>query len=248
MFQQEIVRLHGYSIQRSVVDRDPRFTSSFLDKVYQKAWEPGSSLYNLFILNTRRQRIVYDFQTLEDMLRIMKGALDGQEIANVELLCWELGRRTYFLRSPEMIEVTNEKVVVARRKLKEAQTLRNLVTPTRTSQSVRSFQPGPFEILDRVGEVSYRLALPPQLSHVHNVFHYQLLRRAESYSNPKQSHEDRTIPLSKILWQESSRSGKPLWETEGSKEHDFLSSFSSMIWVLGDQGKLRKLLVHWFEA
>nr|GEU46514.1 retrotransposon protein, putative, Ty3-gypsy subclass [Tanacetum cinerariifolium] len=29
---------------------------------------------------------------------------------------------------------------------------------------------GPFEILDRVGEVSYRLALPPQLSHVHDLF------------------------------------------------------------------------------
>nr|GFB88017.1 putative reverse transcriptase domain-containing protein [Tanacetum cinerariifolium] len=35
---------------------------------------------------------------------------------------------------------------------------------------------GPFEILHRVGEVSYRLALPPQLSHVHNVFHVSLLR------------------------------------------------------------------------
>nr|GEU99101.1 reverse transcriptase domain-containing protein [Tanacetum cinerariifolium] len=35
---------------------------------------------------------------------------------------------------------------------------------------------GPFEILDRVGEISYRLALPPQLSHVHNVFHISLLR------------------------------------------------------------------------
>nr|GFD10527.1 hypothetical protein [Tanacetum cinerariifolium] len=35
---------------------------------------------------------------------------------------------------------------------------------------------GPFEILDRVGEVSYRLALPPQLSHVHNVFYVSLLR------------------------------------------------------------------------
>nr|GFC57560.1 putative reverse transcriptase domain-containing protein [Tanacetum cinerariifolium] len=34
----------------------------------------------------------------------------------------------------------------------------------------------PFEILERVGEVSYRLALPPQLSHVHNVFHVSLLR------------------------------------------------------------------------
>nr|GFC14906.1 hypothetical protein [Tanacetum cinerariifolium] len=35
---------------------------------------------------------------------------------------------------------------------------------------------GPFEILDRFGEVSYRLALPPQLSHVHDVFHVSLLR------------------------------------------------------------------------
>ncbi|KAD7477216.1 hypothetical protein E3N88_00352 [Mikania micrantha] len=35
---------------------------------------------------------------------------------------------------------------------------------------------GPFKVLERVGEVSYRLALPPQLSHVHNVFHVLLLR------------------------------------------------------------------------
>nr|GFD34974.1 hypothetical protein [Tanacetum cinerariifolium] len=34
----------------------------------------------------------------------------------------------------------------------------------------------PFEILVRVGEVSYRLALPSQLSNVHNVFHVSLLR------------------------------------------------------------------------
>jgi hypothetical protein len=30
---------------------------------------------------------------------------------------------------------------------------------------------GPFQILDRKGEVSYQLELPPQLSDVHNVFH-----------------------------------------------------------------------------
>ncbi|GJS20158.1 retrotransposon protein, putative, ty3-gypsy subclass [Tanacetum coccineum] len=35
---------------------------------------------------------------------------------------------------------------------------------------------GPLEILDLVGEVSYHLALPSQLSHVHNVFHVSLLR------------------------------------------------------------------------
>nr|GEU41945.1 putative reverse transcriptase domain-containing protein [Tanacetum cinerariifolium] len=40
---------------------------------------------------------------------------------------------------------------------------------------------GPFEILDRVGEVSYRLTLPPQLSDVHNVFHVSLLRGYKYY-------------------------------------------------------------------
>nr|GEZ67098.1 hypothetical protein [Tanacetum cinerariifolium] len=85
---------------------------------------------------------------------------------------------------------------------------------------------GPFEILDRVGEVSYRLALPPQLSHVHDVFHVSLLRgykylplhvisypldqiRTElSYVEEPEAILDRqdrvmrkkTIPFVKILW------------------------------------------------
>ena len=36
---------------------------------------------------------------------------------------------------------------------------------------------GPFEILDRVGRVSYKLALPPHLSQVHTVFHISFLRK-----------------------------------------------------------------------
>ncbi|GJS94069.1 putative reverse transcriptase domain-containing protein [Tanacetum coccineum] len=104
--------------------------------------------------------------------------------------------------SPELIEITNEKVAVAKEKLKEARSRqksyadkhrRDLefqvgdrvflkVSPFR---GVKRFgikgklSPrfiGPFEILERIGEVSYRLALPPQLSHVHDVFHVSLLR------------------------------------------------------------------------
>ena len=36
---------------------------------------------------------------------------------------------------------------------------------------------GPFEILERVGTVAYRLALPPSMSGVHEVFHVSMLRR-----------------------------------------------------------------------
>ena len=39
---------------------------------------------------------------------------------------------------------------------------------------------GPYEILERVGPVAYRLALPPELAKLHDVFHVLMLRRYRS--------------------------------------------------------------------
>ena len=36
---------------------------------------------------------------------------------------------------------------------------------------------GPFEILERIGVVAYRLALSPSMSGVHEVFHVSMLRK-----------------------------------------------------------------------
>ena len=36
---------------------------------------------------------------------------------------------------------------------------------------------GPFGILERMGTVAYRLALPPNMSGVHEVFHVSMLRK-----------------------------------------------------------------------
>ena len=36
---------------------------------------------------------------------------------------------------------------------------------------------GPFEILEMVGTVAYRLALPSSMSGVHEVFHFSMLRK-----------------------------------------------------------------------
>ena len=36
---------------------------------------------------------------------------------------------------------------------------------------------GTYEILERIGPMAYRLALPPELNKLHNVFHVSMLRR-----------------------------------------------------------------------
>jgi len=40
---------------------------------------------------------------------------------------------------------------------------------------------GPFEIIEKVGIVAYRIALPPSLSNLHDVFHVSQLRKYVSY-------------------------------------------------------------------
>ena len=100
---------------------------------------------------------------------------------------------------------------------------------------------GPYEILDRIGEVAYRLALPPSLSGVHNVFHVSMLRKYVPdpshilQHEPLQIGEDlsyeeqpvqildrkvkdlrnKSISLVKVLWRNCATE-EATWETEDS--------------------------------
>ncbi|GJZ26677.1 putative nucleotidyltransferase, ribonuclease H [Tanacetum coccineum] len=73
---------------------------------------------------------------------------------------------------------------------------------------------GPFEILERIGEVSYRLALPPQLSHVHDVFHVSLLRGYHYHPLHVASYPFDQSPRY-ILWKNHPER-EATWETEES--------------------------------
>ncbi|KAA0061989.1 pol protein [Cucumis melo var. makuwa] len=98
---------------------------------------------------------------------------------------------------------------------------------------------GPFEILERIGPMAYRLALSPSLSTVHDVFHVSMLRKYvidpshvvnyeplkidENLSYTEQPIEvlarkvkilrNREIPLVKVLWQ-NHRVEEVTWERE----------------------------------
>ena len=43
---------------------------------------------------------------------------------------------------------------------------------------------GPFKVTKQVGPVAYQLALPPELSGVHNVFHVSMLRKTPTEHTP----------------------------------------------------------------
>ena len=97
----------------------------------------------------------------------------------------------------------------------------------------RKFSPRyiePNEILERIGPVAYRIALPPTMSNIHNVFHvFMMHKHAGDPSHviryePLQIREDltyvehlvqvldrryqvlknKTIPLMKVLWRNHS--------------------------------------------
>lgn len=50
---------------------------------------------------------------------------------------------------------------------------------------------GPYEILEIIGMVAFRLALPPELSSIHNVFHVSMIRNYV----PDPSHVFRYEPV-----------------------------------------------------
>ncbi|XP_050113983.1 uncharacterized protein LOC126592327 [Malus sylvestris] len=98
---------------------------------------------------------------------------------------------------------------------------------------------GPYVIIERVGEVAYRLELPPELSKVHNVFHVSMLRHYISDPshvippqpleiNPDLTYDEepvtildwkdkvlrnKTVSLVKVLWRNHSAE-EATWETE----------------------------------
>ena len=115
-------------------------------------------------------------------------------------LCWtEVGESP--ITGPDMIRDTSEKMILIRQRLLTAQSQRKSYADVRRRPlefevrdhvflkvmpkrgvvrfdkhgKLSSIFIGPFAILERIGTVSYRLALSPSMSGVHEVFHVSML-------------------------------------------------------------------------
>ncbi|KAB2626006.1 S ribonuclease [Pyrus ussuriensis x Pyrus communis] len=179
-------------------------------------------------------------------------------------LCWsEVGERV--LVGPEIVEETTQNVQVIKSNLKAAQDRQKSLADRRATD--RTYEVGdwvflklspwrgvvrfgkkgklspryigPYAVTERVGEVAYRLELPPELARVHNVFHVSMLRHYvadPSHVIPPQPLEinpdltydeepvtildwkekvlrNKTVNLVKVLWRNHSVE-EATWETE----------------------------------
>jgi len=117
-------------------------------------------------------------------------------------LCWYQDGESVMV-GPELLRQTTEKVKLIQERMKASQSRQKSyadqrrrplefavgdhiflrITPTTgVGRAIRSrkLSPkfiGPYQILRRIGPVAYEIALPPQLSNLHSVFHVSQLRR-----------------------------------------------------------------------
>ncbi|CAJ2644645.1 unnamed protein product [Trifolium pratense] len=164
IYVEQIVKLHG--IPSSIVsDRDPRFTSRFWESL-QEALGTKLRLSSAYHPQTDGQS-ERTIQSLEDLLRacVLEQGVSWDS-------CLPLIEFTYNNSFHSSIGMAPFEALYGRRVTSTTGVGRALKSRKLTSKFI-----GPYQILKRVGKVAYRIALPPSLANLHDVFHVSQLRK-----------------------------------------------------------------------
>ncbi|GKD17081.1 putative reverse transcriptase domain-containing protein [Tanacetum coccineum] len=199
LYLNEIVARHGVPIS-IISDRDSRFTSRFWQSM-QEALGARLDMSTVYHPQTDCQS-EHTIQTLEDMLRVCVLDFGGSWDVHLPLveflynnsyhssvrcspfkalygrkccspIMWaEVGEDQ--LLGPELVKETTKKISQIKDRLKAVHD--RVVRFRKKGKLVPRFV-GPFEIVEKVGPVSYRLDLPEELNSVHDTFHMSNLKK-----------------------------------------------------------------------
>ncbi|GJZ60955.1 putative reverse transcriptase domain-containing protein [Tanacetum coccineum] len=213
MYLKEVVTRHGIPVS-IICDRDPRFASNFW-KSLQYALGTSLDMSTAYHPQTDGQS-ERTIQTLEDMLRacaidfgkgwvnhfpLVEFSYNNSYHASIKAapfealygrkcrspVCWtEVGEAQ--ILGPELIQETTEKIIQIKQRMQAAHDRQKRVVHFGKQGKLNPRYVGPFKVLEKVGEVAYKLELPEELTRVHNTFHVSNLKKC--YAN-----EPLAVPL-----------------------------------------------------
>ncbi|GJS03705.1 putative reverse transcriptase domain-containing protein [Tanacetum coccineum] len=183
MYLKEVVTRHGIPIS-IICDRDPRFTSNFCRSL-QNALGTNLDMSTAYHPQTdgQSERAI---QTLEDMMRAC--AIDFGKVEKAQILGQELIQET----TEKIIQIKQRRQAAhdrqksyadLKRKPMEFQVGDKVMLKVSPWKGVVRFGKrgklnpryvGPFKVLEKVGEVAYKLELPEELSRVHTCQHKEV--------------------------------------------------------------------------
>ncbi|GJT72640.1 putative reverse transcriptase domain-containing protein, partial [Tanacetum coccineum] len=199
MYLKEVVTRHGIPLS-IICNRDPRFTSNFWRSL-QNALGTSLDMSTVYHPQTDGQS-ERTIQTLEDMLRacaidfgkgwvnhfpLVEFSYNNSYHASIKAapfealygrkchspVCWtEVGEVQ--LTSLEIVQETTEKIVQIKQRMQAARDRQKSYADLK--RKPMEFQVGD-KVLEKVGEVAYKLELPEELSRVHNTFHVSNLKK-----------------------------------------------------------------------
>ncbi|GJZ38004.1 putative reverse transcriptase domain-containing protein [Tanacetum coccineum] len=105
---------------------------------------------------------------------------DGRFTSRSPVLWAEIGKSR--LIGPELVQETTYKVVLIKEKITAFCRLERVIPFWKEGKLAPRYV-GPFEILERVSPVAYRLRLPEELSSVHDTFHMSNLKKCLADAN-----------------------------------------------------------------
>ncbi|GJW77154.1 retrotransposon protein, putative, ty1-copia subclass [Tanacetum coccineum] len=166
IYMNEIVARHGVPVS-IIFDRDGRFTSHLWQALQEAldfggSWDTHLPLVEFSYNNSYHTSVkCAPFEALYG--RKCRSPVIWTEVGESQLI------------GPELVQETTEKIFQIKKRLKTARSRQKSYADKRRKLAPRYV--GPFEIVECVGPVAYRLKLPQELSCVHDTFHVSNLKK-----------------------------------------------------------------------
>ncbi|GJY94421.1 reverse transcriptase domain-containing protein [Tanacetum coccineum] len=223
LYLNEIVARHGVPIS-IISDRDSRFTLRFWQSMQEalgtrldmiKAYHPQTNGQIEFSYNNSYHSSVRcgPFEALYG--RKCRSPIMWAEVGEGQLI------------GPELVQETAKKISQIKDRLKAARDRQKSVARFGKKGKLAPRFGGPFEIIEKVGPVAYRLDLPEELNGVHDTFHLNFMEEpVEILEREFKKLKRSRISIVKVRW--NSKCGPEFtWEREDQMKLKYPHLFST---------------------